>query len=78
MKNLLKIAVVYCALAALLCSCQDDDPGGKNSENGDPSSWTLIKDHPFDDDIYAIAWGKDKFVVGSFRGKMAYWSGELK
>jgi hypothetical protein len=33
MKNLMKIAVIGCLLAALLCSCQNDDGGGGQSNN---------------------------------------------
>jgi len=43
------------------------------SGSSDISVWTTIGDSKFgEDQIYAIAWGSDKFVSGGEKGKITY------
>jgi hypothetical protein len=50
--------------------------GGTPAPGGDPASWTAVSDSTFGDDanneINAIAYGKNKFVAVGSNGKMAY------
>ena len=57
-------------------------PGGGDSgdtiaqaptpSSGGPTNWTAVADTTFDTQIYAIAYGGNRFVAGNYGGKMAY------